>query len=160
MRDRGRRDGRRARRCNAVVLALGIVSLASCGPSAPAESRELLEGRRLIARGQYAEAVRALDAFANSGTSGREACAAGVLIGKANLGLGKRVEAREAWIRTERACPESPEAHECRYHLAVLSLLEGDRAAALRQFRVLADHPDGIMAPDAAAFVRYLEAAE
>ena len=49
------------------------------------------------------------------------------------------------------------EAHKCRYKLAVLAMIQGDHADALKRFGQLADQADGPLAAEATAMRDFLK---
>ncbi|MEO0459955.1 MAG: hypothetical protein AAF219_03855 [Myxococcota bacterium] len=52
---------------------------------------------------------------------------------------------------------QSLEAHKATYKLAWLTFIDGDPVRARAEFHEIASRPNGPLAPEAAAFVRYLD---
>ncbi|QDU95841.1 tetratricopeptide repeat protein [Lignipirellula cremea] len=142
------------------LVVLPLVVLVGCRLQAgddPAQD-DFHQGRTLVTGGKYALAIPLLTKFLAEHPQHQNASRAGLFLGKAHLGLGDYPAARIAFNDTVKNYPATLEGHKSRYKLALLSLLEGDRDQALAQFKTLAENPDGSLAPEAAAMVRYLQA--
>jgi TolA-binding protein len=120
------------------------------------EQEAFSHARWLVTAGRYDDAIRELDQYLNSKPPGARARRAMLFLGKSHLALGQFVEARQAWTTCKDAFPKKLEGHKCKYKLALLTLLEGKRDDAMAQFKHLSENPDGPLAPEATAMVRFL----
>lgn len=138
-----------------VLLALG---LSACGPKQGGQAARAFDAARaLVTQGRYGEAVSALTAFLNKHPGHADTSRAQFFIGKAHLGQDDLVEARSAFELVWQQYPGTLEAHKSVYKLATIDLWEDKRDAAVTGFKRLADNPNGPLAPEAAAMLRYLE---
>ncbi len=134
-----------------------LAALTGCGKAgASAASKENFTGRQLVIEGKYKEAIPVLEAYLRENPKGKYASRSGLFLGKAHLALGQMVEAEKAFADTAAKQPATLEAHKCRYKLAMVSLIRGDREDALKRFDELANRPDGPLAPEAKAMGDYL----
>lgn len=115
------------------------------------------EGRSLVVNGHYSDAIPVLSKYMRLHPSGKHASRAGLFLGKAYLALGDSAKAAETWSLTVKNYPTTLEGHKCRYKLALLFMLTGDKDKAIEAFGKLADSPDGPLAPEATAMRTYLQ---
>lgn len=108
--------------------------------------------RQLVCDGQYEAAIPRLKAY-----SGKHNSRAGLFLGKAHLALADFTSARSVFETTMAQYPDTPEAHKCKYKLALLSYLEGDTETAKVTFVELAERPSGPLAAEAKALARFLQ---
>jgi len=141
-----------------VVLATGLTgcSRAAKLPKNKRGSAEFEAIRLRVTHGEYREAVPQLTAFIDANPSHPDASRAGMFIGKCMMAQGDLPAARQAFETTIETYPGTAEDHKCRYKLALLTLLEGDRQGAINQFETLANTPGGPLAPEATAMAAYL----
>lgn len=141
-----------------LFTAFLVVSTAiGCDAIFPKKGKELfLQGRELVVSGRYQDAVPLLAKYLHLHPNGKHASRAGLFLGKAYLALGDFSKAREAWQLTIQNHAATLEGHKCRYKLALLLMLEGERAKAIEAFGRLAAAPDGPLAPEATAMKKYL----
>jgi TolA-binding protein len=116
--------------------------------------------RNQLIRGEYQQAATHFEQFLAEQPDHHLASRASFLLAKSHVGLDDLGAAAVQFEETRRRYPDSEEAHKSRYKLAVISLLRGEREAAIEQFRAIAETPDGVLAPEASAMVRFLEVAE
>jgi len=127
-------------------------------PSWEEETRGLFgEGRAKVTEGRYDDAIPSLSRYIEKHPQGRNASRAQFFIAKAHLGRGDLAAARQAFETVIRVYPDSLEAHKSRYKIALVDLCEGREDDARKRFRELADHPDGPLAPEAAAMTAFLD---
>ncbi len=110
----------------------------------------------MVATGRYEHAIAHLQGYLAEFPKGKNAARAALFIGKAQLGLGRLADAETAFEAAEKAYPESLEAHKSRYKLALIAMLQGDRREARSMFAELARYPNGTLAPESAAMLRFL----
>lgn len=136
-----------------------IVLLAGC--QARQDRAALFHNARgELMRGAYARAASEFERFLERFPDHALASRASFLLAKCHLGLNNYNVATRQFEATIREFPESEEAHKSRYKLGVIAMLSNFREAALQHFRPLVEQPDGVLAPEATALVRFLEAAE
>lgn len=139
-----------------LILWLLLVSTGGCEQKKTGNP-QFTAGRTALMQGRYDESIEKLDAYLQAHPSGGLASRASFLIAKAHLGQGQLDKARDQFEHTVKTYGSSEEAHKSRYKLAVVSLLKGDRDDAKRRFQQLAGNPNGTLAPEAAAMLRFLE---
>lgn len=132
-----------------IAVMCCCVGLACSQGPAPPDRFEAI--RQLVCDGKYEQALPQLKAY-----SGKHESRAALFMGKAHLGLGDYPAARKAFEAGVRKFPDTLEAHKCRYKLALLSYLEGDNETAKNAFEKLAADKDGPLAPEAAAFAKFI----
>ncbi len=113
-------------------------------------------GRTLVMEGRYNESLSPLQEYLSEYPEGKSASRAGLFLGKAYLALDRKKDARATFAATAAHYPDSPEAHECLYKLALVDLFDNRRAEAIRRFQQLSSQPNGTLAPEATAMVRFL----
>ena len=138
-----------------VVLASLTIATIGCGAARP-KGGDFDNARALVVAGKYDEAVTALNAFLESHPNSKNASRAGLFLFKAHLAKGEFDKASKWCHWTVREHPGSLEAHKCRYKLAVLAMLQGQTAEAIKQFGALSDRPDGPLAAEATAMRQFL----
>jgi TolA-binding protein len=139
-----------------IACAIAVIGI-NCDPVAPKRGNKLFhEGRGLVITGQYSGAVPVLSKYMHLHPSGKHASRAGLFLGKAYLALGNTTKAAEIWSLTAKNYPATLEGHKCRYKLALLLMLTGEREKAAEAFGRLANSPDGPLAPEAEALRRFL----
>ncbi len=143
-----------------LVAACLLLTMAGCGTESNAANRKASATfaaiRADVLRGDYETTPDRLAKFIDAHPKHPDASRAGLFIGKCFLALGDLPAARQAFQTTVDTYPGTLEEHKCRYKLAVVTMLEGDREDAIRQFAAMADEPDGPLAPEAAAMAQYL----
>lgn len=136
-----------------LIAAAGI----NCDSIAPKQGNKLFhEGRGLVISGNYSAAIPVLSKYMHLHPSGKHASRAGLFLGKAYLGLGDTTKAAEIWNLTVKNYPATLEGHKCRYKLAMLLMLTGEKDQAIAAFGKLATSPDGPLAPEAEAMRKFL----
>lgn len=139
-----------------IVCVIAVAGI-NCDIVAPKQGNKLFhEGRGLVVTGQYSAAIPVLSKYMHLHPSGKHASRAGLFLGKAYLALGHTTKAAEIWALTAKNHPATLEGHKCRYKLALLLMLNGDREKAAEAFGRLADSPDGPLAPEAEAMRTFL----
>lgn len=118
---------------------------------------EFMAARALVTHGEYEQAILKLQAYLSEHPQGKYSSRARFFLGKAHVGANDFVAARTAWQHTIRDYPSSLEAHKATYKLAWLTFIDGDPVRARAEFHEIASRPNGPLAPEAAAFVRYLD---
>ncbi|MDM8551670.1 tetratricopeptide repeat protein [Desulfobacterales bacterium HSG2] len=114
------------------------------------------KGRTLVTQGKYQEAIPLLQKYLKKHSAGPNASRAQFFIGKAYIGLGNPDYAGAAFEATIQKYPRTLEAHKSFYKLGMIDFWQGRTDKARRRFAVLAQTPDGPMAPEAAAMYNYL----
>jgi len=142
----------------AILLALLVIATAiGCDAISHKHGKAMFQqGRDLVVTGRYRAAVPILNQYLHLHPRGKHASRAGLFLGKAYLALGDIAKAREAWSQTSQNFPTTLEGHKCRYKLALLLMLEGERDKAAAAFGQLADAPDGPLAAEATAMKKFL----
>ena len=141
-----------------VACAVAVLGCGERGVQAGNGShhRQFTAARALVISGKYQQAIPALTEFATKFPTSKQASRAGLFLFKANLALGDFEEATRWCEWTIQQYPNRLEAHKCQYKLGVLAMLQDDRKQALRCFTGLADRPDGPLAAESTAMVRFL----
>ena len=127
-----------------------FVLLTGCGQQSSPNQFESI--RQIVCEGRYAEAIPKLEAY-----DGRHRSRAGLFLSKAQMGLGDMNKARQVFDDTIRNCPDSLEAHKCRYKLALLSMLQGNAQSAKKQFFALSTKPNGPLAAESRAMAEFIQ---
>ncbi len=109
--------------------ALALVALAGCQPDGP---RLLLEGEKLIQRGEYTSAVEKLQAATAKLTLPGQAAQAWNQLGLARHGAGQPREAEQSY---RKALSLDPDLAVVRFNVGCLSLEQNHLAAALDDLR-------------------------
>lgn len=146
-------SGHRLLRVTVLVL---MAMLAECALVGNKERDEFLQARSLVTSGRYSEALQSLRDYEKEFPSSEYASRARFFVAKCYLGMNDPGSARVEFESVIQRFPDSVEAHKSRYKLAMIDLWEGNRERALQRFQAMAEKPDGPLAPEASAMVRYL----
>lgn len=139
------------------VLVAVFVGLTSCQPQRGGADEQFRGARLLVVQGKYQEATAALEKFLEQKPADKNASRAGLFLFKAYLAQGQFADATKWCDWTIRNHPDSPEAHKCRYKLAVLAMIQGRQDDAKKRFAEIAAKPDGPLAAEAGAMRDFLE---
>lgn len=140
----------------AAMFGLLLLTVAGCETEKRTDP-QFTAGRQALMRGEYKLAIENLEGYLQQKPKGGLASRASFLIAKAQLGLGANDAARKQFEQTIRKFGTSEEAHKSQYKLAMLTLMEGDPAAARQRFQALVEKPAGTLVPEAAAMLRFLD---
>lgn len=139
-----------------LLLSLSLACFAGCDGDNSSSDTLFHSGRERVTQGEYARAIPLLSQYLEESPRGHLASRAGLMLGKAYLGLDQLDEAEVAFESVVRDFPQTLEGHKCRYKLALLELLRDHRQAARERFLLLAQNPDGPLAPEARAMAALL----
>lgn len=115
-----------------------------------------IEGRALVTQGLYEEALPMLNTYLTKHPTGRYAGRAQFFIAKAHVGLGDLDRAKLAFEATLAGYPTTQEGKKSRYKLAMIDLWQGNSKKAVQRLEVLAENPDGPLAPESRAMYLFL----
>ncbi len=115
-----------------------------------------IEGRALVTEGVYEEAIPMLNTYLAKHPAGRYAGRAQYFIAKAHVGLGNLDRAKLAFAATLAGYPTTAEGKKSRYKLAMIDLWQGNRKKAVQRLELLAENPDGPLAPESRAMYLFL----
>ncbi|MEL6340427.1 MAG: tetratricopeptide repeat protein [Myxococcota bacterium] len=142
---------------NTVGLLFVTAAFASNAVDNRGARADFLAARALVTNGNYEQGISKLQAYLSEHPQGKYSSRARFFLGKAHVGANDFAAARTAWQHTIRDYPSSLEAHKAMYKLAWLTFIDGDPVRARAEFHEIASRPNGPLAPEAAAFVRYLD---
>ncbi|MEO2034161.1 MAG: tetratricopeptide repeat protein [Planctomycetaceae bacterium] len=138
-----------------LILLLLVCNSGGCERKKPVNT-QFAAGRTALMHGRYVESIQRFQAYLQAHPTGGLASRAAFFIGKAHLGQGHLDKSRTQFEYTMETYGDSEEARKSLYKLAMLSLLQGDRDHAKRQFQQVADNPNCTLAPEAAAMLRFV----
>lgn len=141
-----------------LVIAAVVLGCTSCGNGAgTAERDEFLAARQLVVDGKYQEATGRLEAFVAAHPGSKFNSRAGLFLGKAYLAQDDMPQAKKWFQWTVDHHAQTLEGHKCRYKLAMCSVLEENYGDASERFAALANKPDGPLAAESTAWLRWLQ---
>ena len=115
------------------------------------------QGRLLVTRGRYQEALTPLSRYLAEYPRGRNSSRAAFFTAKAHVGLGDLRRAADWFERTIRDFPATDEARKCRYKLAMIHMWSGRTDLAVPLLERMVRNPDGPLVPEARAMLNYLK---
>ncbi len=143
-----------------IAVLIAVIGIAACtGGSARGGGKELFdEGKTLLLAGKYPEAITIFERYGDEHPKGNLASRAVLNLGKAHLALGDRDAAAAAFDDCIARFGDTIEGGKARSKRALVALFRGEVDDAKARFAKVAATPSDALAPEAKAFVAFLEA--